>query len=1142
MAIEFPCPECGATVRAGGGPTARCPKCKIQFEVVEVDGNGEEDERPSRTGIKKGGPAAAPAAGRGRRRDDDYDDDEPVDKKGKKQDAKKSKSSAGLLLFGVAAVLLIAGGVVLAMGLGGDDGDKKSDNKVAQNDPAPPPAPPLGGDPGGTPPAPPAPGPAAPPDTQPPPQPPKPPSTGSGEKPPPDVTWGPPKPPPNSTFQPPPEPDVPPVKDRPFLVLDAAGHTATPHAVLFSPDGKKLLTASADKTVRLWDATTGEALQTLRRPIGTGNEGTILAAALSRGGRYLAVAGVSHDPAHQKGIIHIFNLRDARIEATVKGHQDNVTALAFSPDERLLVSGSQDETLRFYNLQSRQTEGRPVAAKAEVKALAWGPGGYFVSAGADRTVRLWLWRNNGVALVREMFGHKGAVNCVAWAPDSRVVSGGADGTIRVWDTTTGEERKAFDCDDARPVPVNAVAVSKDGKSVLYAGGAPARAGIIDLATGKRTVAFDKHQGAVVACQFSPDGKLAVTAGGDHNEVCVWKAADGAVVHALKGGGKAVWAVGWAKDGKTIAWGNTNKGDTAQAQAPLEHSFRLDKIEPGGPPKAKDAFNRALVNFGPVSLEAIGDYQVAVKRGDKVMKTLKSPESDDRIYAFTMIAGERAALAAHSGLYVYDVRANKLVRSLKGHQGPVLSLAVSPKYEYFVSGSADQTVCVWHPDRSEPVLSLFAAEGDWIAWTPEGYYTASTNGERLMGWHLNNDHNEAATYYPAAQFRASLHRPEAMRNLLRAGGNMKRALALADTGGTTVNVAQVLPPEVEIKSPAAKDSGELVVNESRVEVRVAAKSKGEFPVTSVRLLVDGRPYRGKRGVHQVRAPKLGEVEASWTVELPPGKHTLVALAESKVSKGQSKKVEFTRSGAPELPTLYILAAGVSDYPGSMRLFYGHSDAQLMADSFKAKHKGVFDEVKVRLYKDQQGTKKGIEEGLAWLEREMTPKDVGIFFFSGHGGKDDNGNFYLIPVDINPKDLAGSGVDGELIKDSLAAISGRMIAMFDCCHAGASATEGRAPGEADEMVRDLVSDEYGVIVMSASLSQEFAMESSATKGGFFTRSLAEGLGGAADFNNDKVIHIHELDEYIRTQVQRLSQGKQNTITGRPAAIRSFPLAKL
>src|SRR5262249_23660711 len=141
------------------------------------------------------------------------------------------------------------------------------------------------------------------------------------------------------------------------------------------------------------------------------------------------------------------------------------------------------------------------------------------------------------------------------------------------------------------------------------------------------------------------------------------------------------------------------------------------------------------------------------------------------------------------------------------------------------------------------------------------------------------------------------------------------------------VREVLPPKVSITAPAG--SGRRLAR-AEMEVKAAAESVGEHPVTALRLLVDGRPYQGQAGLKQVPSPRLGKVEASWAVELSPGKHRLSVQADSAVSQGTSDEVEvvYVAESRPpvELPALYVLAIGVSAYPGDLKLNYAAHDAE------------------------------------------------------------------------------------------------------------------------------------------------------------------------------------------------------------------------
>ena len=109
------------------------------------------------------------------------------------------------------------------------------------------------------------------------------------------------------------------VSEKPILVLDAGGHTAMVRKVLFTPDGRELITVSDDKTIRVWDVASGEPLRVLRPPIGRGPEGMLYAAALSPDGRTLAVGGYGN-PADHRGQIYLISLASGRIERVLKGH------------------------------------------------------------------------------------------------------------------------------------------------------------------------------------------------------------------------------------------------------------------------------------------------------------------------------------------------------------------------------------------------------------------------------------------------------------------------------------------------------------------------------------------------------------------------------------------------------------------------------------------------------------------------------------------------------------------------------------------------------------------------------------------------------------------------------------------------------
>src|SRR4051794_3133140 len=106
------------------------------------------------------------------------------------------------------------------------------------------------------------------------------------------------------------------VTDQPQLVFDTGGHTAPIRKVLFRPpDGKELLTVSQDKTVMVWDVETGTRLRVLRTPVGPGDQGELLAGAVSPDGKTLAVAGKGYDDGKGKRScpVHLIDLDAGKV-------------------------------------------------------------------------------------------------------------------------------------------------------------------------------------------------------------------------------------------------------------------------------------------------------------------------------------------------------------------------------------------------------------------------------------------------------------------------------------------------------------------------------------------------------------------------------------------------------------------------------------------------------------------------------------------------------------------------------------------------------------------------------------------------------------------------------------------------------------
>jgi predicted Ser/Thr protein kinase len=270
-------------------------------------------------------------------------------------------------------------------------------------------------------------------------------------------------------------------KDRTVRLWDLAtgaelktfrGHGRTVTGVLFSPDGRRAYSGSLDQTVRIWDLETGKEVGELRGKPTWLHRVPVTSLALRGDGRHLIVG--SSDKT-----LRMLDLNAGKEVRTFRNHTDEVTSVATSPVSPYCLSGSKDGTARTWDMDTgRQhqnfSKGVVIGARNNpysVECVALSADGQRALSGHyDGCVRLWNLERSGELAC--FTGHEGPVRGVAFAPDGkRILSGGADGTVRLWDVESGNEIYCFrgHVSSWWGGGVLAVAFSSDGKHVLSGG-------------------------------------------------------------------------------------------------------------------------------------------------------------------------------------------------------------------------------------------------------------------------------------------------------------------------------------------------------------------------------------------------------------------------------------------------------------------------------------------------------------------------------------------------------------------------------------------------------------------------------------------------------------------------------------------------
>jgi RNA polymerase sigma factor (sigma-70 family) len=286
------------------------------------------------------------------------------------------------------------------------------------------------------------------------------------------------------------------------------GHKAPVIGVVFSPDGRRALTASSDASVRLWDVATGKEVRRL-----IGHVIGARSVAFSPDGKRALSTGDNPDRT-----VRLWDLETGIEQQCFEGNEAPVHGVAFLPDgKRCLFGCSADKRLRLLDIDSGNELQRFEGHTDNVSGLALSRDGKrFISCGLDGTVRLWD-LDNGTEL-RQFPGHTGQVWSVAMSPDGKqAISAGEDREIRLWDLESGKELRRF---DGHTGGTHGVAFSPNGRRIL-SGGYDNVMRLWDVASGKELYHFEGHTDAVYDVAFSPDGRYALS-GGKDSAVRLWR--------------------------------------------------------------------------------------------------------------------------------------------------------------------------------------------------------------------------------------------------------------------------------------------------------------------------------------------------------------------------------------------------------------------------------------------------------------------------------------------------------------------------------------------------------------------------------------------------------------------------------------------